>query len=101
MSNKMKKYSTVVKLILKGYTTEQIAKETGYSTGTIRNIYTELREECEVSSKTEIALAFVGDRLSDILKEMNELASLLPRYQMIPPPKDNQLDRLRQKKRKK
>ena len=39
------KKSEIEKLIVQGYSTAEIAKKMNYSIGTIRNFYTELREE--------------------------------------------------------
>lgn len=69
----------IIKLILKGYSTAQIASKMGYSIGRIRNFYTELREEYDVNSKTEIALCYVAERVQDIKGEFDDLISILPK----------------------
>lgn len=69
----------IIKLILKGYSTAQIARKMGYSIGRIRNFYTELREEYDVNSKTEIALCYVAERVQDIKGEFDDLISILPK----------------------
>ncbi|MBQ9149850.1 response regulator transcription factor [bacterium] len=73
-----KKYLAVVQLILKGYSTQDIAKELNYSIGTVRNIYADLREKWEVNSKTGIALAYVGYKLKNIREEIDDLVSIFP-----------------------
>lgn len=78
MANDEKKLQ-IIKLILKGFTTAQIARKMGYSIGTVRNFYTELREEYNVNSKTEIALCYVADRMHDIRGEFDDLISILPK----------------------
>lgn len=69
----------IIELILKGKTTAEIARIMGYSIGTIRNFYTELREDYDVDSKTGIALCYVTDRMADIRNELDELISILPK----------------------
>lgn len=73
----------IIKLILQGYSTAQIARKTGYSIGAIRNIYTELREGYNVNSKTEIALCYVAEKVFHINAkfdaEFKDLISILPK----------------------
>lgn len=69
----------IIKLILQGYSTAQIARKMGYSIGTIRNFYTELREESGVNSKTEIVLRYVAKRVLEIRGECDDLISILPK----------------------
>lgn len=73
------KKNKIMDLILQGKTTAEISHIMGYSIGTIRNLYTELREEYDVNSKTEIALCHVGERLHDIRDELDKLISVLPK----------------------
>lgn len=75
-NNKNNKKFTVVKLILKGYTTEEIAKTTGYSIGHIRNVYTELRKSYNANSKTGVAIAFLAEKLKAVSKELEEITSI-------------------------
>lgn len=71
------KYAIVIKYILQDYTTEQIAEITGYSTGTIRNIYSELRKKYNVNTKTGIALSYLRERLKKLEKETKDINSIL------------------------
>lgn len=73
---KNKKKFTIVNLILKGYTTEEISKETGYSIGHIRNIYTELRKSYNANSKTGIAIAFLAEKLNSVSEDLKEIISI-------------------------
>ena len=73
------KKNKIMELILQGKTTAEIAHIMGYSIGTIRNLYTELREEYGVNSKTEIALYHVSERLYDVRDELDKLISALPK----------------------
>ena len=72
-----KKYTTVVQLILKGYSTQDIAKKLNYSIGTVRNVYKDLREKYEVDSKTGIALAYVKNKIKNVSKAFKELEEIL------------------------
>lgn len=72
------KKSEIEKLIVQGYSTAEIAKKMNYSIGTIRNFYTELREEGNVNSKTEIALRYVAKRFINIKRECEDVLSILP-----------------------
>lgn len=73
------KKNKIMELILQGYSTAEIAHKMGYSIGTIRNLYTELREEYDVNSKTEIALCYVGEYLHGVRDELDKLISVLPK----------------------
>lgn len=68
--------NTVVKLLVQGLATDEIAKKTNYSIGTVRQVYEELRREYGVKSKTEIALAFMRSEMEKIQKNLNETLKL-------------------------
>ncbi len=75
-SNKNKKYAKIIHLMLEDKTTVEIAKLTGYSMGTIRNIYSELKNLYNVNTKTGIAVAYIKDKAKNVKKSLDELLSV-------------------------
>ncbi len=64
----------IVRLMLQETPTEEIANIMGYSVGTVRKVFEELREEYGVSSKTGIAMAYLQEEL---LKFNNHFKNIL------------------------
>jgi DNA-binding CsgD family transcriptional regulator len=79
--------NAVVKLLLQGLATDEIAKQTNYSIGTVRQVYEELRREYGVKSKTEIAIAFLRCEMLKLQKNLNETLKLIG-CQMTTPQKN-------------
>lgn len=77
MQNKNKKYSKIIRLMIEDKSTVEIAKITGYSIGTIRNIYSELKNLYNVNTKTGIAAAYIKDKAKNAKKSLDELLSAL------------------------
>lgn len=75
--NKNKKYSKIVHLLLEDKTTVEIAKITGYSIGTIRNIYSELKNQYSVNTRAGIAAAYIKDKIRIVKKNLEDLLSTL------------------------
>ncbi len=72
-----KKHSEIVHLMLEDKSTVEIAKITGYSIGTIRNIYSELKNQYNVNTKTGIAAAYMKDKIKIVKKNLEDLLSTL------------------------
>ncbi len=72
-----KKHSKIVHLMLEDKSTVEIAKITGYSIGTIRNIYSELKNQYNVNTKTGIAAAYMKDKIKIVKKNLEDLLSTL------------------------
>ena len=53
------------------------SKITGYSIGTIRNIYSELKNQYNVNTKTGIAAAYMKDKIKIVKKNLEDLLSTL------------------------
>lgn len=66
----------VIKLLLQGFATDEIARKTNYTIGTVRQVYEELRREYGVKSKTEIALAIMRNEMQKIQKNLQETMQL-------------------------
>ncbi len=77
MKNKNEKYSKIIHLMLEDKTTVEIAKITGYSIGTIRNIYFELKDKYNVNTKTGIAAAYIKNKVKNVKKSLDDLLSVL------------------------
>jgi len=72
---------TIIKLLLKDVSTEEIAKITNYSIGTIRSVIADLREEYGVNSKTGVATAYFNEELLKIkilIDKLTDLTNLTP-----------------------
>lgn len=90
---KSEKYDKIVKLMLQDVSTNDIAKITGYSIHTIRNVYEELRLEYNVSSKVGIAASYLNNKISEASALLNEIASITGRGHLTPidkPKRDKQ-----------
>jgi len=83
----------IIKLMLQEKSTEEIAKITGYSIGTIRNVFEELREKYDVNSKLGITKEYIGDELEKIQAQILKIFFLIGRCQMTPWQKINKCNK--------
>lgn len=67
----------IVKLMLQDTPTEQIATRMGYSVGTVRKVFEELREEYGVNSKSGIATAYLQNELIKLNNHIKNILNLL------------------------
>lgn len=72
----------VIKLMLQGCSSEEIAQQLNYSVETIRKVFTELREEYEVNSKTGLAVAYLRQEFQARIEALNHLLKIMDTTQM-------------------
>lgn len=75
----------IVKLMLQDVPTEEIANIMGYSVGTVRKVFEELREEYGVNSKTGIAKAYLQTELINLYGHIKNILNLLGGGQIATP----------------
>ena len=67
----------VIGLMLQNIPTDKIAAELGYSVGTVRKVYEELREEYGVSTTKEIVSIYLDKELAKLNNHISNVRKLL------------------------
>lgn len=67
----------IISLMLQNIPTDEIASELGYSVGTVRKVFEELREEYGVSTTKEIVNIYILEELAKLNAHIENIKKLL------------------------
>jgi hypothetical protein len=90
----------VIGLMLQNIPTDKIAAELGYSVGTVRKVYEELREEYGVSTTKEIVSIYLDKELAKLNNHISNVRKLLKKSQNCDYPKRRPIQDKHQNKNK-
>jgi len=74
----------IISLMLQNIPTDQIASMLGYSVGTVRNVFEELREEYQVNTTKEIVNIYIDKELVKLNNHIENVRKILKRCKITP-----------------